>query len=175
MVEIIPKPVEEAPKWQVFMFYFLVFLLIATVIGYFIFLHLISKTTVYLQELENKIESKKGEEMLSLEKEVLYYKKKIKDFAPFLEAHIINSKLFDFLEKNTHPKVFFSDTKIKSVLREVDFKGGTDNFISLGQQISIFKQSPLVERLKIGNVGFGKKGGIEFDLTLLLNKELFKY
>ncbi len=175
MTGIIPRRVQTIPTWHKALFYFLIFLLIVLAIIYFTLNHLQGEAQVYFDGIEKELSEMETPATLALETEVFSYKKRIDDFAPFLEKHVFSSRIFEFLENETHPKVFFLRTSLDLKSSVVSLSGITDNFLSLGQQLSIFKKQEMVESLGLSNISLSKRGGIEFDINISFNKKLFEY
>ncbi|XOB42643.1 MAG: hypothetical protein ACKKMP_01130 [Candidatus Nealsonbacteria bacterium] len=175
MVEIIPKPVKEADKWQKILIYLLIFLIIVLIGTYFLLNNLEERSKVYVDELEKRLEQGRTAERITLEEENLNYKKKIEAIAPFLEGHVLSSKFFDFLEKRVFPRVFFSKVNLNIQEEKVILSGQTDSFSTLQQQISTLNSEPIIEDLMLTDATLNKEGGIDFSLNIFLNKEIFKY
>jgi len=172
-IEIIPKPAERIPDLQRFLLYFSIFTLLGLVIGYFVLVYYQNKSEAYLQELESSLQSAKTPEFISLEKEILNSKKKIQDFTSLLEQHIFNSKVFEFLELKTHPKIYFYQADLDSQNSELRLSGQADSFLALGQQLSIFEAEPSIEKLSLSQVNVSKGGKVDFGLSLNFNSKIF--
>lgn len=175
MVEIIPKSFEEIPAWQRILLYFLIFLLIAIIIIYFLLGNLQEKSETYFQSLEERLSKEKAPQIAELKEENLDYKKRIEDFSLLFESHILNKNFFDFIEAKSHPKVFFSEVDLNSQNSEASLSGLTDTFLSLGQQVLIFREDELVKDLILSHISIGKTGGVEFDLDISFKEELFNH
>ena len=175
MVEIIPKPIEKIPPWQKKLFYFSIFLFIALLLVYFILSSFEKKSGNILSELKEALLNGKTPEMSSLEKENLNEQKKIKSISPLLKFHLFPSKVFEFFEINTHPKVLFSEINLNSLKSIARLSGQTDSFLTLGQQLAIFEQNPLIEKVNINQVSITKTGEIEFSLNFSFNPKIFNY
>lgn len=175
MVEIIPKPAKKIPRWQIILFYFSVLLTIMTIFAYFVLSSLEKSSEKNIQELTDKISQGKTAEVITLEKEILAYKKKIDDISPYIEQHILSSQVFDFLEKHTHPRTFFSKITLSSKPSKVLLSGLCDSFLTLGQQLMILDEAPQVKMVELNNIFLAKKGGIEFDLEMTLDSNIFKH
>ena len=175
MVEIIPKPIEKVPNYQKKLFYFSIFLFFSLIVSYFILTSLLQKSETLLSNLTETISREKTSETISLEKENLNYQKKIQNFFPLLENHKFPSRFFEFFEKNTHPRVFFSQISLNSQDLLADLTGQTDSFFTLGQQLSIFEERPEVATLNLTQVSIGRVGKIEFTLNLFFNPNFLKY
>jgi len=175
MVEIIPKPAEKAPFWQEVLFYFSTFLLVGVIIGYFLLGLLEKKSENYLQNLEEQIFKEKTLEIIALEKEVLAYQRKIKDFAEILDQHKLSSKFFEFLERKTYPKISLSKLNLNPQTLEVTLSGLANNFSSLGYQLQILEKEALVKKINLSKISIAKTGEIEFTLELNLDQKIFSW
>jgi len=175
MVEIIPRPVEEVDRWQKILIYLFIFLVIVSIGGYFLLASFQKSSEVYIEELEIRLTQGRTSERTVLEQESLNYKKKIEAISPFLEAHLLGSKFFEFLENNTHPRIFFSKLNLSIEESRAILSGNTDSFSTLEQQLSVFNQDDLIENLSLTRVFLNKEGRIDFDLEILLKTTIFKY
>lgn len=172
MVEIIPKPVEKTPLEQVVLFYFSILLLIGVIIGYFILGRLEKNSETYLNSLEDKVYQIRISEIISLEKEVKDYERKINDFALIFARHNLNSSFFEFLERKTYSRIFFQKINLKPQELKVSLLGQADSFLSLGYQVQIFEREDLIKKTNLSKVSIGKEGQIEFILDLVLDPEM---
>lgn len=174
MIEIIPRPAKKLPLWQNLLFYFSIILLLITILSYFILGHFLKKSEKALQDLELTLARGKTTEELSLEKEVLSWQKKIEDFSKLIREHTLASNFFLFLEKNCHPKAFFSKVNLKPGANQAVLSGQAENFSVLAQQISILKSKKEIKDLNLSSIIIGKEGKVDFILNLLLEPQLFK-
>jgi hypothetical protein len=173
-IEIIPKPIEKIPSYQKKLFYFSIFLFLGLLLGYFILTSVEKKSENILSNLEEALLKGKTPEIISLENENLNYQKKIKDISPLLQSHLFPSKIFEFFERNTHPRVFFSEINLNSLNSTASLSGECDSFVTLGQQLAIFEQNPLVEKVDLNQISITKEGKIEFFLNFSFNPKIFK-
>jgi len=175
MIEIIPKPAQKLPLWLNILFYFSIGLLLATILTYFILGRSLKKSDISLKNLEETIShQEKTSEEISLEREVSDYQKKIKDFSLLFFQHRYCSKFFDFIEKNCHPKIWFSQFSLNSKQAEANLSGEAENFTVIGQQFLIFKSSPLVKNINLAQISIGRAGRVNFSLDLSLDPSVFK-
>jgi len=172
-IQIIPKEAAKLPLWQNILFYLSIALLLAFISGYSFLIYQTKKLDLALKDLETTLAKETTPQQISLEKEILDYKKKIEDFAPLITAHRLSSKFFGFFEKITHPKVFFSDLKIDIMGNKAGLSGQTESFQTLGQQILIFQKEELIKNVQLSKVQIGKEGKIEFSLEIFLDPKLF--
>ena len=174
MVEIIPKPAAKLPSWQNTLFYFSFGLLLLVVLSYFVLDIYLDKAETRLGEREEELAQTKTAEEITLEQELSNYEKKIQNFSILIDQHLFSSRIFEFIEKNTHPEVWFSTLSLDPRKRGVNLSGDTENFVTLHQQVQIFKASPSVQNINLAKIAIGKEGRIAFDLSLILDPGLFE-
>jgi len=174
MVQIIPKPAERAPVWQNILLYFSFGLLLIAVLAYFILDIHLNRTETALKNLEETLAKEKTAEEIALEKKVFGYQRKIEDFSKLIDRHLFSSKFFEFIEKNSHPQIWFSNLDLNPRQGEVRLTGETENFVVLYQQLQILRANPLVKNLDLVKIAIGKEGRVNFDLNLDLDPGLFK-
>ncbi len=172
MVEIIPKKASKKFSWEDFLFYFSIILLIATVSSFFYFKTSINRTTITIKNLEEEIR-KKTPEQRELEERIFTYQEKINDISTLLADHKPSSKVFAFLEENTHPQVWFSDFLFMSTGSRVEVSGFVESFEALGQQALIFKENPLIRDLRLFEVSIDREEGVSFTFSLFFEPQIF--
>lgn len=173
VIEIIPKEAAKLPLWQNILFYISVALILACIIGYFVLGHFTKKSELMLQDLEKALAEARTPQQV-LEKEILDYRDKIEDFSSLLVAHQKSSNCFDFLEKITHPKVFFSELNLDTKGNRVRLFGQAENLQILGQQLLIFRKSEFIQNLSLPEFKISEGGKIEFTFGFSLNPKLFQ-
>lgn len=174
MIEIIPKKAPSLPILLNFLFYFSLILLTAVIIAIFVFNGSVKNSKEVLAELEKSLESSKTSERIDLENEVLNFQKKIKDFSQLINQHLETSKIFEVLQRNCHPKVWFSQFNLDAKESKVSVSGETQNFESLGQQLLIFQDENLIKKVNLEQALITKEGKIKFSLILFLDPQIFK-
>lgn len=173
-IEIIPRKVAPVPFWQTILFYVLIGLLIGAILSYFILGHFERKSSATLQNLEEAIISEKTPQKITLEEEVLNCQKKIDSFALLLGQHLLSSKFFDFLQKTSHPRIWFSQVSLNPGEAIAVVSGQAETFTALGQQLQILKKEPLLKNASLSKISLGKKGEIEFTLNISFDPGFFK-
>lgn len=174
-IEIVPKKGVEVPPWQNYLLYFLIFVLLLSVISYFTLNYFAKKSEQKLQEIKTTIGNARTPEREKLERELKELREKLDDLAPLLLNHKKTSNFFTALEKNTHPRVFFIDLNFDTKSNSVELSGRTDNFQTVGQQLLIFQQSQMFQNPKLSKVEIGKEGEIKFTFDFSLNPQLFNW
>jgi len=175
VIEIIPKKVAKVSTWQNYLLYFSIVLLLFSIMGYFGLRHFVQKSEQKLKDLTAEIEKTKSPERNVLKEGLESLSAKIDDFAPLLLNHQKSSNFFNFLEENTHPKVFFTKLNLDTKGNLVELSGQTDDFLTLGQQLLIFRKSEFVQNLKLSKVDISKEGKVEFTFNFALNPKLFTF
>lgn len=173
-IEIIPKREIRPILKENIVFYVSLFLLILSLAIFFFLDYYQRKNLEELRELEQILTRQKTKEEIGLEQKVLGTKRKIENFSPLISAHKKVSKLFSFLEKITHPNIFFYNLDLKAARGRAELKGKTTEFKSLGQQLLTLEEEALIEKTELSDLRIGEEGGIEFSIKLLLKPEIFK-
>jgi hypothetical protein len=171
-IEIIPKPKTKKARLSNVFLYVLLIIFLAFLISYLFLYFSQKKLTRELPTIESSIQKSDSER--ALEEELLGYQKKVGDFGILLGQHVFCAKLFDYLEKLSHPKVWFSKFRLDSENRTIDLSGEVDNFEILGQQILIFKTEKLIKNINLLKVSITKEGKVGFDLQLAFDPKIFK-
>jgi len=175
VIEIIPKKGAKIPSWQSYLLYFIIVLLLSSILGYFGLRYFIKKSDQKLKDLTAEVEKAKSPERKLLKEGLESLSAKIDDFAPLLLGHQKSSNFFNFLEENTHPKVFFTKLDFDAKANHLGLSGQTDDFLTLGQQLLIFRKSEFVQNLKLSEVKISKQGKVEFTFDFSLNPKLFNF
>lgn len=149
-----------------------IILLIILFLGYLALFFLEKGLEQRLEEAEKALIKTADE--LTIEKEALGYKEKIENFSVLLSSHQLPSKIFAFFEKFSHPQVWFFRFKFESAKGLVTVSGRAENLQALGQQLTLFKEQPVLKNINLTEVLIGKQGGIEFSLQLAFDPQIFK-
>lgn len=173
MVEIIPKPKTQLPAWLSILFYLSLFLFLAIFASFFIFGNSLKNLQAEFENLEKSIAEQRTPEVIATEQEVLSYQKKISDFSLLLQGHLASSNLVGFLEEISHPKVWFSQFSLNAPEGQLTLNGYSDSFMSVGQQLLILKEKPLIKSFNLSEISIGKQGEVSFVLSLSLDSKIF--
>jgi len=175
-IEIVPKPkVKEIPWLKIALSLFVALLLIA-LLSYLALFFYQNRLSKELALLENQLERTEEEE--ELERRVLLYQQKIADYGILLAEHQLKYqlplKIFEFLEKNTHPDIWFSEFNLDSENNIVRVSGYTNNFETLSQQMFILQKQETLKSIDLSNVSINREKGIEFEFTLIFDPKIIK-
>ena len=97
------------------------------------------------RKLSEEIPREKRDEVLRTYSQVLNIKKLLGD-------HMYSSKLFAWLEKNTHNGVFIDTVTISIPRSTVDITGKAKDKDSIAEQVSVFESLPEVKSVKLSDV-----------------------
>jgi hypothetical protein len=128
----------------------------------------ISQKQTQLGPIEKTIQEK--------EQELIPIKEKIDSFGALIGQHRTSLNIYGFLEKNSLPKVWFSDFAFDSGEKMVTVSGQADSFITLDQQVNVLKnnQEGLLGSVKLSNVEVAEDGTINFEIKFVFKAEAFK-
>jgi hypothetical protein len=100
--------------------------------------------------------------------------KKISSFKEIFSSHKNINNIFDFIEKNCLPDVWFSKFNFGSGKGQIEvlLSGEAENFVSIGQQMIIFKESSVIGSSSLESLKIGEKGGASFGIRLIFNSEI---
>ena len=171
-MEIIPKPTQKIPPWQNILFYLSLALLAASIFGFLFLNQAVRKSESSLKKLEETLTREKTSQEISLEKDILAWQKKIKNFSQLFSQHLQPSKALDFLGGVTHPQVWLKQVSLDSRGSKIVASGETESFTTLGQQLMILEKNPQVESFILSSLSIGKKGKVDFTLSILIDSAI---
>ena len=174
MIEIIPKPKISIPLWLSILFYSSIVTVILLITGFFVINSFEKKAADTLSTIENLLSQSRTIEEAALEKRVFSYRDKINDFAILVDQRKDAVKFFDLIEKITHPKVWFSNTSVDIKSSKVILAGQADSFPTVGQQIMIFKNEPMIKKTNLDSLHFDRGGMVGFSVSFSLDPKVFK-
>jgi hypothetical protein len=172
-IQIIPKKREGSSIFMDILLYLSVFLFLAALVGYFIINSALKKTEGSIMEVDAKLAEASNSPEAALVDDVLFYQKKIESFSYILSSHVYVSQVFPFIEKLTHPKVFFTSFEEDSQENKIVLSGITEDFQTLGQQLEIFKTAENIEEVELSEISFDEDGKVSFGFNLVFNPIIF--
>ncbi|MEK7562699.1 MAG: DUF5018 domain-containing protein [Patescibacteria group bacterium] len=161
--------------WVDVVFYFVISLLISTILCYLIFILKVYLQGQEIKNLDAAIETVGTDLQKDHEKTVFNYQKKINDYALLIANHQFSSNIFAFLEKNTLPNVWFSKFSISIKQKQVDLSGQADTLDGLSRQTVAFEKNEFVKKVSLLGSNIGAAGKIDFNLALILDPKIFNY
>lgn len=161
--------------WMDVIFYFVMSLLIATVLCYFIFMF---KNGMIRQQIKDEATSLQGVGTLQQkqhETEVMSYQKKINDFTVLLKNHEFASNVFAFMQAQTMPNIWFSQFSLDEKNGAVQLNGESDNLDAFSRQVASLEQNKYVKNIGTFNSSLGQSARTEFNIGLVLDSSIFNY
>jgi hypothetical protein len=173
-MEIIPK--EKSSKLSFFntLFYFALFFLLFSIIGFFLLNHFLGQVQNRLTELEAALVKKVAPEKLALKQEVLNYQEKIDNFSILITQRLESLKFFTAFEKIVHPQVWFSEFSLNSKGGIVVLSGQSQSFEALEQQLSVIKDTEWIKDFKLETVSITEEKKIDFSLIIFFDPKILK-
>jgi len=170
-IEIIPKSKIRKTSLTGVLSVVLVIAVSLFLISYFILNFYKNKISREISDVEKTIQESPSEKNLA--DGIFSYQKKIQDIDKLIGKHRVVANLFDNLEKNTHPKVWFSKLELDMENEILNLSGFSNNFEILGQQTLILEKQEFAKSLKLTKVSIEKDGKIKFELQLIFNPQIF--
>src|SRR3989344_5402317 len=161
--------------WMDVVFYFVISLLVSTVLCYVIFA---AKNSFLRQDIEKQIEklNKVGtEQQRADERDVINYKKKINDFTFLMQNHQFTSNVFAFMQQQTMPNVWFKQFSLNEKSATVQLSGEADDLDAVSRQIAVLEKNKYVKSLSTltsSGDGSARNG---FNTNLVLSSDIFDY
>jgi len=106
------------------------------------------------------------------EKFTLFYSQ-ITNLKNLLANHTAASKAFVFLEKLTHPEVYFRDVSLRVSEGKLELNGVAGSFSVLSEQLEAFNQAEEIDRYLIRQSQV-EEGKVQFKVELTLKANLLK-
>ena len=150
---------------------------------YFFSLSLVSYLALsfgYSNYLESSIATKDAEikdltNKISPESQNIFvdFYSRLSNYKNISDSHIYNSKIFSTLEKITIPSAYYSSADLNVASRVMNLSGFASDFESLGRQLYLYDQEPLIESY-ILNQSTMVEGLVSFRVSLTLSPKLFE-
>lgn len=153
-----------------------VFLILVFLGSYFYFYVTNKKLAQDIQRIKDS-SSDLDKTITENEAKLSVFQRSIDDFVSLISSHKNIGQVFDFINKNTIPAVWFngfvSDDKDSNGFIIL---GKTSSFFLIEQQISVFKKQGLVVDAKLKEININKeKGAIEYSIAVIFKPEIFVY
>ena len=163
-------------SWINAIFYFFCALLIILVFIYFIMTLKIYIQTQKIDNIDKKAVTDGMYQQKIDEKKIIDYKKKIDDFSSIVSNRRISSNIFNLIEENTLPKIWFSDFDMLQSANEIKLLGESEDMETLGRQLQVFeKNKDYIKSTNILDSQIEPSGKIRFTLKLSLEPKIFSY
>ncbi|MCX6719851.1 MAG: hypothetical protein NTV36_01975 [Candidatus Staskawiczbacteria bacterium] len=161
--------------WMDVIFYFAISLLVAMVLCYLIFLLKNSWQLADIKKETVSLESVGTDQQKENEKNVIYYQKKILDFAGVFKNHEFSSNAFAFMEAETMPNVWFKQFSMDEKAGTMQLSGESDNMDALSRQVASLEGNKYVKNIGNLSSSLGTSARIDFSMSLTLDQSIFSY
>ena len=91
-----------------------------------------------------------------------------------IKNHLLTSNVFEFLEKNTHPKVAYGSISYSAGSRKMDLSATAASYLVLARQINVFESSPVVNKVSFGGLSIKEDRSVGFSLGIEFKPELIR-
>ena len=171
-IEVTTKQKTKETTWTSIAFYALLAIFLVFAASYFVLAFYEKGLARELEKLEKDLTKTATESQL--EKDIIAFQKRAQDTIPLLESHSFPTKIFEFLEKNTYPQVWFRDLKVDLGQGIIIASGNAANFEVLAQQVRTFEREEQIKNVMLSKVSAGRAEGITFDLRLTFDSAVLK-
>ncbi len=162
--------------WVSVIFYLLCALLIILIFSYFIITLKVNLQTQKINDIDKRTVTDGIYQQKINEKKVLDYKKKIDGFSLIFSNHKISSDIFNLIEENTLPKIWFSNFDMSQSTNKIKLSGEAEDMETLGRQVQVFeKNKDYIKSTNILDSQVEPSGKIRFTLSLSLDPSIFAY
>lgn len=170
---IIPKPKEQEPNIVNIVFWLGVCVLIGLSVAYLMLraqaMSLTNKKTAVVEERSALIADN-----AELTKKMMSLSRNISDYLSILKDHRVSSNFYGFLSSVCHRRAQFTSLTVSDSANHISLGLKTESFKTLGEQLLILKEHPLIKNTKFSGLNIGKDGKIvctldfDFDEKIIL-------
>ena len=119
-----------------------------------------------LRELAKKVPAEDQESLAAFYSALLNLK-------TTLDGHIRTTRFFAWLERGTHPRVFFTKLNLNTKAMTAVLEGIAGSYGDLAEALGTFGELPEVVRFSVSQSQIVDRG-VQFKLSIVLNPALFK-
>ncbi len=166
--QFVNAPIAIGTPWRLFVFSLLLFALSLLVyfglkVGYENYLN--ARSSALDQSIAGLASSVSAQD----EQKFVAIYSQIVNLKGALGNHLFTGNLFPFLEKNTLPRVYFTEAKFASAAGNLDLSGQADSLQTLAAQMAQFEKAPELTKAILTSMNFNPSGGTSFSMTLTFN------
>ena len=108
------------------------------------------------------------------QEEFLGFYSQLANLQTILDNHVVSSRLFTWLERNTNANVFFDNFSLNSEGRLLSLSGVAESYQALVEQLEAFRQSPEVKDVSLRGSGLDE-ARVRFQISITFHTELFAF
>ena len=151
----------------------LIIVLILASLGSYLYFYLSNRGFVKkiqdLDESATQLNKTIGEEETKLSE----IQKKIDDYSFLMSGHKNILNVFDFIEKNTIPIIWFNDFDVEIKENSISLTGISPSYILVEQQVNVFKKQALVKEVELLSLSKDEEGKIGFSIKIAFDSGIF--
>lgn len=167
-----PEKLSVGLPWKLFIFAVILFGTVLAayfglLFGYKPFLN--SRIDDVNQKIQNLAQSIPAED----QKDFLLFYSQVVNLKNLLSKHVIATKLFPFLERNTNKRVAFNVAAVDAIRKELVLEGIAESYSILAEQLQALNQSTEVKEYLL-NQSQLSDGRVRFRISAILDEKIFK-
>lgn len=159
--------------WRILLFMIIVFGITVTiylgmVLGYKPYLNLrIKNLDQKIADLTQVIDERQ-------QKNLVDFYSQLVNIQNLLSSHVMASKFFDFLEKNTHQQIQYLALDLSLADKSARLDGMSTDYDVLVQQLELFRKAPGIEHVFLEDSQTRDNKTVRFNIRLLFKPDLIK-
>jgi Tfp pilus assembly protein PilN len=171
MVQVIPKTT-RAPgdSFRRIVPWFSLILVVVVIGLYFWFEHQFTIAEETYKVVSDELRAAEKESDKALETRIKLFKERSEDLFKILEKRLLTSVVFDFIEANIHPDVYFTDLTFNQNSKTLELSGSALDYNSLGAQMAVLDNDNFITNIKLNRVSLNSEGNIDFSFEIELVK-----
>jgi len=173
-IEISPRIETKIKKslWAILFVVFSALVALSLLLSYLYFKSAAREVQAEIIQKEKLLAKTSAEK--ALEDKVKQYETKINAFKKIFSEHKKILSVFEFIERNTHPDVWFESFQWQSKSLTMQLSGKTNNLDNVGQQLIIFrKQRDVLKGIRLSQVDKDEETGlVDFSLEITFNSKI---
>ncbi len=109
------------------------------------------------------------------QKQIVTFFSQMVNIQSLLSGHKYFSSIFDFIEKNTHQKITYSDLKFNVSEMDIKIEGTAPSYDLLVNQLAVYNQAPEVKKVSLDSSSAQEGSNeVRFSVRLILDQSIFK-
>lgn len=170
--QFITEPISVGLPWRLLVFSIVlfglsIFIYIGLSIGYESYLDSKSEALdKQLTQLSNSVSEQDQQQFIVFYSQLTNLKKVIGD-------HAFSGNVFSFLEANTLPQVFYTESEYNSVAAQIALSGEASSLQMLAAQLAQFNKAPGVTKTSLSSLSFSPRGTVSFSLDVTFESDFF--
>lgn len=131
-----------------------------------------SYLTSQKEQLEQKTAALANQVSAAEQEKLINFYSQLTNLKNVLATHLFNTNIFDFLEKNTLPSIFFDEANFTASDNSLSLKGQAPSLRNLVNQMAVFDGAPELSKVVLNQTSFDK-GSTVFAITINFKSDFF--